>query len=184
MNNIAYFDKRDNTGKVKLFTNLKINSNFNNLASNNTINNSITHKKIKPPKYEKIDNIKKKSAINNSAYNVAVEPEDLRMRKNIGNYINNTNDMVYNSNLNSLDSNNTNEHNYISYDKINYYNNKNDEKNKNSVEKYEEMKEYISPRIKNKNKNDSYNKFNKTQLLSYHKPFSLNNYNDFHKKKY
>ena len=182
MNNVAYFDKRDNTGKVKLLTNLKINSNFNNLTSNNTINNSITNKKINSPKYEKIDNIKKKNAINYKAYNVAVGPEDLRMRKNIRSYINNTNDIVYNSNLNSLDDNNTNENNYISYDKINNYNNKKAQEKINSVEKYEEMKEYINPRIKKKNKNDSCNKFNKTQLLSYHKPFSLNDYYDFHKK--
>ena len=184
MNSIAYFDKRDNNGKVKLLKNLNINSNFNNLTSNNTINNSMAGEKINFPKYEKIDNIKKKNPINYKAYNVAVGPEDLRMRKNIGNYINNTNDMAYNSNLNSLDVNNTNDHNYINYDKINSYNNKNDEKKINSVEKYEEMNGYINPSIKKKNKNDSYNKFNKTQLLSYHKPFSLNNYNDFHKKKY
>ena len=181
MKNIAYFDKRDNTGKVKLLKNLKINSNFNNLTSNNTINNSITNKKINSPKFEKVDNIKKKNAINYKAYNVAVGPEDLRMRKNIGNYINNTYYMANNTNINSLDANNTNDYNYISYDKINNYYNKNDEKKINSVEKYEEMSEDINRRIKKTNKNDSYNKFNKTQLLSYHKPFSLNNYNDFHK---
>ena len=175
MKNMAYFDKKENTDKVKLLKNLKISPSLNNISANNTINNSVINKSIKYPKYQKIDNIKKKYSNSNKTYDVLVGPEDLRMKKN--REIFNINDIAYNSNLNSIEANNPNQNNYLSYDKFDNFNGKTDERRrKNNIETYEEIKKYIKPMDK-VNKNESYKNFNKTQLLSKPQELLMNRHN-------
>ena len=161
MKNMAYFDKRDNTGKVKVLKNLNINSYYNssNFKDNKTTNNI---KKIDETiKYYKIDNIKKNS-FNKKHYNVVVSPYDFRSKKNFRttNMNNTTDNSNFNNNYNTI---NSNEHNY-NFDNHN-------------IEKFEEKLENVK---NNKNeKNENINNFNKTQIFSKPKPFLVDNYNDY-----
>ena len=160
MKNIPYFDKRDNTEKVKVLKNLNINSYFNssNLMGNKTINN--IKRKDEIIKYYKIDNIKKNS-INKKHYNVIVSPYDFRTKKNFKTInMNNINDnFLYNNiNLNTINSNN---HNY----------NCNMENN-NFIEKYEKLED-----VKNNmtDKDEEIQSFNKTQIFGKPRPFLVHN---------
>ena len=161
MKNMAYFDKRDNTGKVKVLKNLNINSYYNssNFKDNKTTNN--IKKKDETIKYYKIDNIKKNS-FNKKHYNVVVSPYDFRSKKNFRttNMNNTTDNSNFNNNYNTI---NSNEHNY-NFDNHN-------------IEKFEEKLENVK---NNKNeKNENINNFNKTQIFSKPKPFLVDNYNDY-----
>ena len=161
MKNMAYFDKRDNTGKVKVLKNLNINSYYNssNFKDNKTTNN--IKKKDETIKYYKIDNIKKNS-FNKKHYNVVVSPYDFRSKKNFRttNMNNTTDNSNFNNNYNTI---NSNEHNY-NFDNHN-------------IEKSEEKLENVK---NNKNeKNENINNFNKTQIFSKPKPFLVDNYNDY-----
>lgn len=161
MKNMAYFDKRDNTGKIKVLKNLNINSYYNssNFKDNKTTNN--IKKKDETIKYYKIDNIKKNS-FNKKHYNVVVSPYDFRSKKNFR--TTNMNNPTYNSNFNNnYNTINSNEHNY-NFDNHN-------------IEKSEEKLENVK---NNKNeKNENINNFNKTQIFSKPKPFLVDNYNDY-----
>jgi hypothetical protein len=163
MKNIPYFDKRDNTGKVKVLKNLNINSYYNssNFKDNKTANS--IKKKDEAIKYYKIDNIKKNS-FNKKNYNVVVSPYDFRMKKNFMT-TNNMNNTTSNSNFsNNFNTINNNEHNY------NYNCNVDNQKYE------EELDDVKNNKI---DKNENFKNFNKTQIFSKPKPFLVDNYNDY-----
>lgn len=164
MKNMLYFDKRDNTGKVKVIKNLNINSYYNssNFKDNKTTNN--INRKDEIIKYYKIDNIKKNSG-NKKHYNVVVSPYEFRMKKNFRTTnMNNTTDNSNNNNFNTINSNN---HNY-QFDLDN---------NNNFIKKYnKQIKDLKNNKIE---QNEEIKSFNKTQIFSKPKPFLVDNYNDY-----
>ena len=163
--NIPYFDKRDNTEKVKILKNLNINSYYNSSNPKGKKTNNNNNKKNELIKYYKIDNIKKNS-INKRHYNVAVSPYDFRIKKIFNtNNMNNTSDYSNNKNFNIINNNEQN------------YNFNIDNNNKNFIEKYEEKLDDIkNNRMDN---NEKINSFNKTQIFNKHKPFLVDNYSDY-----
>lgn len=159
MKNLSYFDKNDNTSKVKILKNLKFNSYFNDISSNN-LYNKINNKGINFSNNYKNENLKKKFLLKNKKYNVVVGPKNLKMKNNLN--------INYNSYVNSIYDNNINEQNNFCY---------NDNEKRKNIEQYESNK-YVKLKDKT-NKNDFCNEFNKTQLLSKSKPFLVYNYKNY-----
>ena len=150
--NSEYFNKKDNTDKIKILKNLKMNSNFDyNIFNNNTA----IHNNDKKNKFHKINYYKKKA--NNRSYNVAVGPDD---------FIKN-NDLI--SYVNSIPKNNNNKLINDTSDIKNY-------DNKKIYKNYEVQKEEINNKMNN---TDYIQSFNKTQLLGNHRPFLMDDHKDY-----
>ena len=162
MKNITYIQTRDNTGKVKILKNLKINSSSKCHKFNNTLNN-FRRNENNMIMFKKIDNNNKKRITSNKSYKVVVGKDDLCRKKYFMKNDYSCNNTFNGINItNNLTDRNYNDNNYFD-DKMKYkLKDNNEEKNldiNNGMNKYD---------------------FNRTQIFNKEKPFLVDNFKDFY----
>lgn len=159
MKNMEYFQKRDNTDKVKVLKNLKMNYNdYDSFKNNTTIYNNENKNK-----YNKI--FFNNYNLKNKNYNVAVGPDDLNKNNNLFHNIKNIPNNVNNVN-NLYNDKNINDHSDI----------KDYDNNNTLFKKKFEDKEGINNKMNN---TDYLVNFNRTQIFSKNKPFLVDDHNDY-----
>jgi len=161
MKNITYIQTRDNTGKVKILNNQKINSSSISYKFNNSLNN-FRRNENNMIMFKKIDNNNKKRIINNKNYKVVVGKDDLYRKKNFM-----KNDYSCNNTFNDINiTNNITDRNY------------NDDKFNDNM-KYKLKDNNEEKNLDINNEIYKYN-FNRTQIFNKEKPFLVDNFKDFY----